>query len=88
MASPATLAILPMQDVLGLDGAARMNTPGTIEGNWRWRLMPARLDAPARWLQDLAATFGRTSGSTDNRSSSHAGPRRANRSETNHVIST
>ena len=30
-------AILPMQDILGLDGSHRMNTPGTSEGNWRWR---------------------------------------------------
>ncbi len=31
------IAILPMQDVLGLDGSHRMNTPGTVEGNWRWK---------------------------------------------------
>jgi 4-alpha-glucanotransferase len=37
-ASVARLAILPMQDVLGLGAGERMNTPGTIEGNWRWRL--------------------------------------------------
>lgn len=30
-------AVLPMQDILGLDGSHRMNTPGTIEGNWLWR---------------------------------------------------
>jgi 4-alpha-glucanotransferase len=35
--SPARLAIVPMQDALGLDGRHRMNTPGTSEGNWRWR---------------------------------------------------
>jgi 4-alpha-glucanotransferase len=38
MESPAALAILPMQDVLGLDGRARMNLPGSPKGNWRWRL--------------------------------------------------
>ena len=32
----ANLAIIPMQDVLALDGAHRMNTPGTIENNWLW----------------------------------------------------
>jgi 4-alpha-glucanotransferase len=42
-ASPAAAAILPMQDVLGLDSSARMNTPGTTEGNWRWRLAPEQL---------------------------------------------
>lgn len=38
LASVAHLAVLPMQDILGLGGEARMNTPGTLEGNWRWRL--------------------------------------------------
>jgi 4-alpha-glucanotransferase len=37
LASCARLAILPMQDVLGLDGQHRMNLPGTAEGNWQWR---------------------------------------------------
>ncbi|KAA1189161.1 4-alpha-glucanotransferase [Pseudohalioglobus sediminis] len=37
MASPAATAIVPWQDLLGLDGRHRMNTPGTTEGNWHWR---------------------------------------------------
>lgn len=37
-ASPAYLAIAPMQDFLGLDDKARMNTPSTIDGNWTWRM--------------------------------------------------
>jgi 4-alpha-glucanotransferase len=37
-ASPASLAILPMQDLLELGPLARMNTPGTAEANWAWRL--------------------------------------------------
>ncbi len=37
MLSSARLAVIPMQDLLGLDGEHRMNLPGTIEGNWRWR---------------------------------------------------
>ena len=37
MASPANWAILPLQDVLELGGECRMNTPGTTDGNWRWR---------------------------------------------------
>ncbi|MBN4079804.1 4-alpha-glucanotransferase [bacterium AH-315-C08] len=36
--SPARLAILPMQDVLGLDESARFNFPGTKESNWQWRM--------------------------------------------------
>ena len=37
LASRANLAMLPFQDVLGLDSEHRMNTPGTTEGNWGWR---------------------------------------------------
>ena len=36
-ASTAELAIVPMQDLLGLNGKARMNIPGTATGNWTWR---------------------------------------------------
>src|SRR5688572_9600936 len=36
MASPANAIIFPMQDVLGFDQRARMNIPGTLEGNWQW----------------------------------------------------
>ena len=35
--SRAALAMLPLQDVLHLGGEARMNTPGTDNGNWTWR---------------------------------------------------
>lgn len=35
--SKANLAIIPMQDILGLDGQHRMNTPGTMGSNWRWQ---------------------------------------------------
>jgi 4-alpha-glucanotransferase len=35
--SMANLVIIPLQDLLGLDGSHRMNLPGTVEGNWRWR---------------------------------------------------
>lgn len=37
LASVANSAILPLQDLLGLDGHARMNDPSKIPGNWRWR---------------------------------------------------
>ena len=37
LASNADMAIIPMQDILGLDTTHRMNTPGTIVGNWQWR---------------------------------------------------
>ncbi len=35
--SRAALAVIPMQDLLALDSDSRMNTPGTVAGNWRWR---------------------------------------------------
>lgn len=37
MAAVSVIAIVPLQDVLGLDNSGRMNTPGTATGNWGWR---------------------------------------------------
>jgi len=60
LASVAALAVLPMQDLLGLGGAARMNTPGTIIGNWAWRLQPGQLEpALAARLRTALAIYGR-----------------------------
>jgi len=36
-ASVADIAMVPLQDVLGLDSSARMNLPASTEGNWTWR---------------------------------------------------
>jgi 4-alpha-glucanotransferase len=36
--SVANLAVIPMQDILGLDNRARFNVPATTEGNWVWRM--------------------------------------------------
>jgi 4-alpha-glucanotransferase len=59
--SPANLAIVPMQDVLGLGSRARMNVPGTPKGNWRWRLRGRELEeAPAQRLAELARTYQRS----------------------------
>jgi 4-alpha-glucanotransferase len=44
--SRARLAVAPLQDLLELGGEARMNVPGTAEGNWRWRARPKSLTAP------------------------------------------
>ena len=41
--SVASVAIFQMQDVLKLDNWARMNTPGTLGENWRWRLVPGHV---------------------------------------------
>lgn len=45
LASVAGIAIFPLQDVLGLGSAARMNLPGTVSGNWKWRYRPDALNA-------------------------------------------
>ena len=60
MASPAELCITPIQDVLGLDGSARMNVPGVADGNWAWRLAPGQLThALADRLRGLSESSGR-----------------------------
>ena len=38
MSSNANLCITPMQDLLNLDGRARINTPSTLGENWAWRM--------------------------------------------------
>jgi 4-alpha-glucanotransferase len=49
-----------MQDVLGLDGAHRMNLPGTAQGNWSWRLQLAMLQPEVgRRLARISAASGR-----------------------------
>src|SRR5262245_6090161 len=45
--SPAALAMAPLQDVLNLGKEARMNQPGSAEGNWRWRVADEMLSASA-----------------------------------------
>ncbi|MCE1198778.1 MAG: 4-alpha-glucanotransferase [Marinilabiliales bacterium] len=58
--STANVAILPIQDVLALPAAARMNKPGTIKGNWIWRLNPNALgNEEARTLRELTELYGR-----------------------------
>jgi 4-alpha-glucanotransferase len=60
--SPANLAIIPVQDLLGLDNRARMNAPATTAGNWRWRLLPGQLPTSlARRLRELTETYRRLS---------------------------
>jgi 4-alpha-glucanotransferase len=41
--SRAKLAMVPMQDFLGLGSEARLNTPGTTSGNWCWRVTGEQL---------------------------------------------
>jgi 4-alpha-glucanotransferase len=59
-ASRARLAMLQLQDVLGLGSEGRMNLPGTARGNWRWRLRPGQLTARhARRLRAATDEAGR-----------------------------
>jgi 4-alpha-glucanotransferase len=60
LASVADVAIVPLQDVLGLGSAARMNLPGTVSGNWKWRYHPRALsgELSAR-LRSLVALYDR-----------------------------
>jgi len=61
LASVADTAIIPTQDLLGLGSEARMNRPGTLCGNWRWRLLPGQLtDDIARRLAGMTETYDRT----------------------------
>jgi 4-alpha-glucanotransferase len=62
-ASVAHTAIVPMQDLLGLDEHSRMNTPGRESGNWGWRMTEADFDNPAKArLADLTTLYGRAPG--------------------------
>lgn len=60
LASVADTAILPLQDVLNLSSAARMNTPGVAGGNWEWRF---RWEDVPYWvapnLAELTVLYGR-----------------------------
>jgi 4-alpha-glucanotransferase len=56
--SNAFLAIIPMQDLLSLNGDHRMNTPGTASGNWDWRFKWEQLDVSRE--QHFAETILRT----------------------------
>lgn len=54
MESEARIVVTPVQDLLGLGAEARMNTPGTTDGNWQWRMAPESLsDELAARLADL-----------------------------------
>ena len=60
LTSVARLAVIPLQDVLGLGSEARMNVPGRARGNWRWRVRSGAFDTPtmAR-LRELTHLSGR-----------------------------
>lgn len=59
----AKIAVVAMQDILGLGEAARFNEPGTAQRNWQWRLTDAQLDeafaSHTGTLRELAELSGR-----------------------------
>lgn len=58
--SVANTAIVPLQDVFGLESEARMNTPAVAEGNWLWRASAADFTPErAQRLRRLASLTGR-----------------------------
>ena len=58
--SPAGLAMIQVQDVLGLGSEARMNMPGTARGSWRWKLEDGALtDEHAARLRESTEAAGR-----------------------------
>jgi 4-alpha-glucanotransferase len=60
LGSVAQLAVIPLQDLLGLGSEARFNTPGTEQGNWLWQLPQGALTAElARHSAQLNQVFGR-----------------------------
>ncbi len=62
--SVADIAIIPMQDLLGLDSSARMNVPGKAEGNWGWRFRSDQVTPEVKHhLAEATAIFGRWNGS-------------------------
>lgn len=60
MMSVADLCILPMQDLLALDGSGRMNLPGAGTGNWDWRYSPEQVTQDIRQrLAEMTQLYGR-----------------------------
>ncbi|HVJ82409.1 MAG TPA: 4-alpha-glucanotransferase, partial [Planctomycetia bacterium] len=63
-ASVSRLAIFPLQDLLGLGGEARFNTPGVAAGNWQWRYSDAQLETlqnrSSAYLRELGELYGRS----------------------------
>jgi 4-alpha-glucanotransferase len=61
LASVGRLAVLPLQDVLRLGSEARLNTPGTVQGNWLWRAPLQMLDGSlARHHREMNELYARS----------------------------
>jgi 4-alpha-glucanotransferase len=75
-ASVADTAVVPLQDVLGLGSAARMNRPGRADGNWKWRFRKEVLnDSLGARLRALAELYGRTEPQVEEEEAPQSGDR-------------
>ncbi len=63
-ASVSRMAVVQAQDLFSLGQEARMNLPGTAQGNWKWRMLPSHLakfkTTHAAYLKELAWLYGRS----------------------------
>ena len=60
LGSVADTCVIPMQDYLRLGAQARMNVPGAVGGNWRWRVLKTALTSElAGRIRSLTALYGR-----------------------------
>jgi 4-alpha-glucanotransferase len=60
MSSVARLFVAQMQDYLELDNSARINTPGTADGNWRWRMTADQIpEGLSKWLARITKLYNR-----------------------------
>lgn len=60
LGSVSNQAIFPLQDLLGLGGEAKMNTPSQAEGNWSWRYRSGDIDSSlSDRLKHLTYLYGR-----------------------------
>jgi 4-alpha-glucanotransferase len=60
MSSVADLFAAQMQDYLGLGEGSRTNTPGTLGGNWQWRLLPGQITPQlTKKIADMTRIYGR-----------------------------
>lgn len=60
LASVARLAVIPVQDYLGLGSEARINIPSTLGKNWKWRMKKGQLDETViRKARKMAELYGR-----------------------------
>ncbi len=59
LSSTSKLAVIPMQDILGLGAGCRMNVPGSTKGNWLWRMSKIDFEELTRADSGVVARFKR-----------------------------